>query len=268
MPATNGFQFIEGDSNILQYVYELRLAHIDHLTALTGRSHKAIARRLLKLQERRYLACIKRRPQKHLYALGSEGASVLIEEGHAPAELARKRLRHRELSEISIKHTLFTVDIHTKILILTRNSPIRLLNWEEGPRLWDQVTTRDADGREATIPVRPDAWFTLQHTERPEGKNRLHFFLEADRASMAHSRMESKIRGYLAYYQQGRHTQKYAGMKFFRVATIAETHLRAQRLDADLQGIIPAQSRKLYRFVAFEDLTIDSLMSPASAQVT
>jgi hypothetical protein len=36
MPAKNGFQFIEGDLEILHQVHQLRLAHIGHIAALTG----------------------------------------------------------------------------------------------------------------------------------------------------------------------------------------------------------------------------------------
>ena len=43
----------------------------------------------------------------------------------------------------------------------------------------------------------------------------MHVFLEADRSTMAHSRMAAKIAGYLAYYEQGRHARKYPGMQAF-----------------------------------------------------
>src|SRR5207245_9461747 len=102
-------------------------------------------------------------------------------------------------------------------LLLTKSGPITLAHWQEGPALWDQVVTREGD---PAIPVRPDAYFILQHQERPEGRNKFHFFLEADRSTMAHSRMAAKITGYLAYYEQGRHARKYPGMKAFLVSTV------------------------------------------------
>ena len=265
MPTKDGFQLTDDDTELLHFVHELRIATIDHLAALSGRSQKALSRRLLKLQENRYLACLTRRPQKHVYAVGAEGVPVLIEHGYAPQDLAEKRIRHYELKEIAIRHFLFVVDIHVKLLVLTRTGPIKLVNWREGPSLWDHAPARDGEGREVDTPVRPDAWFTLQHTERPEGKNKRHFFLEADRSTMSHARMAAKVNGYVNYFQKGLYVRKYPGMKFFQVATVTETRARAERLREDLQGIIPPASRSAYPFVAFEDLTIESLIPPAAA---
>ena len=88
MPAKDGFALTSGDMELLRWTHELRIATIDHLAALSGRSQKALSRRLLKLQENRYLACLTRRPQKHVYAVGAEGVPVLIEHGYAPQDLA------------------------------------------------------------------------------------------------------------------------------------------------------------------------------------
>jgi Replication-relaxation len=260
---TKNFQLMDGDVELLHHVHQLRVATIDHLMALSGRSDKALSRRLLKLTQHRYLACLTRRPQKHCYAVGQEGIPVLIEHGYAPRDLAEKRIRHQELKEIAIKHFLFVVDIHVKLLQLTREGPITLVHWQEGPSLYDQVAARDGEGRDVLIPVRPDSYFILQHAERPEGKNRLHYFLEADRGTMSHARMALKIAGYQNYFQKAIYARKYAGMKFFQVATVTETRARAASLAADLQRIIPAASRRAYPFVAFEDLTLEALLPPA-----
>jgi hypothetical protein len=263
MPAKDGFQLTDDDLQILRWVFDLRLAHIGHLAAVTGRSEKALSRRLLKLQERRYLACLTRRPQKHVYAIGAEAVPALIEHGHAPAEIAGRRLRHRELTEISIRHSLFVVDVHVKLIALTRAGPVTLVNWQEGPRLWDSVAVRDDQGREVALPVRPDAWFTLQHADRPEGRNRLHVFLEADRSTMSHARMAQKITGYVNWFQQGKHARKYPGMRSFQVATVTEGRSRAAALRTDLGRLISAGTRRAYPFVALEDLTLEVLLPPA-----
>src|ERR1019366_1348006 len=101
------------------------------------------------------------------------------------------------------------------MLVLTRNGPVQLAHGQEGQTLWDSVTAkRDAP----PIPVRPDAYFVLKQVGRPEGKNHVHVFSEADRSTMAHSRMAAKIAGYLAYYEQGFHARKYPAMQAFTVA--------------------------------------------------
>jgi hypothetical protein len=251
MPATNGFQLVPGDLALLQHVHELRLATIDHLATLAGRSYKQTQKRLAKLEERAYLTCLARRPQKHVYAIGREGVPVLIEHGYAPRDLAERRLRHNELKELGIRHAIFIADIHVKLLQLTRERSLAISNWVEGASLWDTVTTSD----KVVIPIRPDAWLTIAGQQ-----GSAHFFLEADRGTMAHSRMREKITGYAAYFQQQRHAKKYEGMKVFRVATVTQTSGRAQGLADEFRGMMPAAWLAAYPVIAFENLTLEALM--------
>ena len=253
MPATTGFQLTPNDLAILQYVHELRIATIEHVASLTGRSYKRTQERLAKLQARRYLKCITRRPQKHVYTIGREGLAVLIEHGHAPRELAEKRLRDHELKELGIRHTLFVADVHVKLLQLTQARSLQLSKWLEGPSLWDTVTTSN----NVRIPIRPDALFTIAS---PAGKGRAHFFLEADRGTMAHSRMREKVLGFSAYFQQQRHVKKYPDMKIFRVSTITETRGRAAGLAAEFRTMMPAAWLPAYPVIALQDLTLETLM--------
>jgi len=258
MPAKNGFQLQDRDIELLNFVFHLRLVTIDHLAALSGRSVRALWGRLHKLRERRYLASVARFMQKQVYVIGSAGVPVLVEHGYAPRDLAAKRLRHHELTEIGIRHSLFIADIHARMFLLTRSGPIKLAHWQEGSVLWDSVTLRKG---ESPIPVRPDAYFVLQHTGRAEGKSKFHVFLEADRSTMSHERMAAKIAGYVAYYDAGGYRQKYRGMRAFIVATVTQTRERAEELRKDLHPRIPhAASRDAYLFIPFEDLTHASLL--------
>lgn len=262
MPAKNGFRLQDNDIELIHYVHELRRATIDHLSALSSRSVRALWGRLHKLKERRYLASVARFMQKQVYAIGSEAVPVLIEHGHAPRNLTEKRLRHHELTEIGIRHSLFVADIHTRMLLLTRSGPLTLSHWQEGPGLWDSAVPRKDD---PAIPVRPDAYFILKHAERPEGKNKFHVFLEADRSTMSHERMATKIAGYVSYYEQERHMLKYPDMRAFIVATVTQTRERAEELRKDLYPLIPrAASRDAYFFIPFEDLTLASLLPKAA----
>jgi hypothetical protein len=258
MPAKTGFQLQKADIELIHCVYQLRLATIDHLSTLSGRSVRALWARLLKLKERRYLAVVERFQQKHIYAIGREALPVLIEQGYAPDELADRRLRHHELKELGIRHALFIADIHTQLLLLTRNNRMALDHWIEGPTLWDSVTPRS--GTDA-IPIRPDAYFILKHAELSGDKNISHIFLEADRSTMAHSRMASKIAGYLAYHEQQVYKQKYPGMRSFIVATVTTTRERADELRRDLLPLIPRSAQSAYRFIPFEDLTPAAIMT-------
>jgi hypothetical protein len=266
MPARNGFQLQDRDIELLNAIYQLRIATIDHLSALTGRSVRALWGRLLKLKKRRYIASVARFMQKHVYAVGSEGVPVLIEHGYAAPEFSKKRLRHSELSEIGIRHSLFIADIHARMLLLTRSGPFSLPNWSEGSALWDSVV---AEKEAPAIPIRPDAHFVLTHSGRPEGKNKFHVFLEADRSTMSHTRMAAKIEAYVAYYEQRRYRQKYPGMRGFLVATITETPTRAEELRKDLHPLVPHSAwRDAYLFIPFAELTLAKLLPKAAANTT
>ncbi len=262
MPAKDGFELQDRDVELLNFVFELRIATVDHLAALSGRSVRTLWGRLLKLKERRYLTSVTRFMQKHIYAIGSQGVPVLIEHGYAPSEFAKKRLRHHELTDLGIRHSLHVANVHARMFLLTRNSPISLHHWQEGPALWDSVIPGKDD---PAIPVRPDAYFILKHAGRPEGKNLFHVFLEADRSTMSHQRMAAKVNGYIAYYKQDRHRQKYPQMKSFLVATVTETRKRAEELQKDLHLLLPrAAARDAYLFIPFEDLTVATLLPKAS----
>src|SRR5579863_5041484 len=118
MPAKNGFQLYPSDLPFLQHTFELRLATIEHLAALSGRSYKQTQKRLYRLEERGYLTLVAKRPHKHVYALGREAVPMLIEHGYAPKELSEKRLRENELKDLGIKHAVFVSDIHVRVLQL------------------------------------------------------------------------------------------------------------------------------------------------------
>ena len=49
----------------------------------------------------------------------------LIELGYAPSDVADKRLRRHELTEIGIRHSLFVADIHARMIALTHSDPQR-----------------------------------------------------------------------------------------------------------------------------------------------
>jgi len=265
MPAKDGFELQNADIELLHAVYQLRIATIDHMAALSGRSVRALWGRLLKLKTRRYLASVARFMQKQVYAIGSKGVTVLVEHGYAQLDFAERRLRHHELTEFGIRHSLFIADIHTRLLLATHTGPISLVYWQEGSALWDTVVPRRGDPATA---IRPDAYFILKQTDRPEGKNKFHFFLEADRSTMSHERMATKIAGYLAYHEQQGYRQQYPGMRSFIVATVTQTRQRAEELRKSLHPLIPhAASRDAYLFIPFEGLMLQSLLPKAAAKV-
>ncbi|HEV8039826.1 MAG TPA: replication-relaxation family protein [Bryobacteraceae bacterium] len=256
MPST-GFQFNERDAEIVNYVYQLRVATLDHLAALTNRSYKTLERRVPKLRDERYLRRLKPRPHKGLYVIGSESVPMLIEGGYAPDELAERRRRENEWSDLTIPHALLVASIHTKLLLLSRHNPVQLALWQhEQASIQDSVQT-PFDGK---LPIRPDAYFILQHTGRPAGRNKEHFFLEADTGTMSHTRIALKIKAYAAYHQQQLHVAKF-GMNYFQVAIITNTRARAENLKAELHHGMSSAQQRAYHFIPLEDLTLDALLA-------
>jgi hypothetical protein len=254
MPST-GFQFTDRDAEIVNYVYQLRVATLDHLAALTNRSYKTLERRVPKLRDERYLRRLKPRPHRGLYVIGSQSVPVLIEGGYAPDELAKKRLRENEWSDLTIPHALLAASIHAKLLLLSRHNQIKLALWQhENAALQDTVQT-SGDGK---LPIRPDAYFVLQDPRRPAGRNKEHFFLEADTGTMAHTRIALKIKAYTAYHQQQRHIAKF-GINYFQVAIITSTRGRAENLKAELHRGMSVAQQRAYHFIPLEDLTLEAL---------
>ena len=208
-------------------------------------------------RDERYLRRLKPRPHKGLYVIGSESVPVLIKGGYAPDELAERRRRENEWSDLTIPHSLLVSSIHTKLLLLSRDNPIKLSLWQhEHASLQDTVQTA-SDGK---LPIRPDAYFVLHHARRPAGKNKEHFFLEADTGTMSHTRIALKINAYTAYHEQQRHVAKF-GMNYFQVAIVTNTRARAENLKAELHRGMSVAQQRAYHFISLEDLALDALLA-------
>jgi len=187
--------------------------------------------------------------------LGPRSVPALIQGGYAPQDLADKRLRETEWKDLTIPHTLLVASIKTKLLLFSRGGPIKLAQWQhDNLQLWDSVETPN-DGRQ---PIRPAAYFVLQHTGRPAAKDRSHFFLEADVGTMSHARIAQKIKAYAAYHRQQRHVAKF-GMNYFQVVIVTQTRARALSLQTELHPTMPAAQRRAYHFIALEDMTLEPL---------
>jgi N12 class adenine-specific DNA methylase len=87
MSSTSGFQFTERDAEIVNYVYQLRVATLDHLAALTNRSYKTLERRVPKLRDERYL----RRPKDHFETGNRQQAMARIATGNYDAVIVSHR---------------------------------------------------------------------------------------------------------------------------------------------------------------------------------
>jgi hypothetical protein len=151
---------------------------------------------------------------------------------------------------------MMLVDIHVLLTLALEDGPVRLVQWREGTELHDSVVAVDPKGT-SRLAVRPDAFFTLQDSRRPEGANRANFALEADRSTTSQSRFQEKIRAYWAYIEQGRHEKKF-GVKGFRVLTVTLTEARAKNLTDVAASLLPERGRKYFLFVPLNTLSATS----------
>ncbi len=95
-PTTNnGFRLTADDEAILEYVFKCRLATVDHISRLTGRSSKKISTRLLRLAQNGYLFKQELPFQKYIYSLGSEAVQPLVAQGVVDQKVIRTQLRLR-----------------------------------------------------------------------------------------------------------------------------------------------------------------------------
>lgn len=248
MPAKRRFRLTDRDIEILTHVYNCRLVTIDHLVALTGRERRRVNNRLVRLTEHKYLYRVRQPLQKYIYTINHAAVPVLVEQGLAPKELLDLRVRLREMSELFLKHSLMVVDIHVTLALASETSHIKLIEWTQGHELYDSVVVRDR-GKQGKLSVRPDAYFVLEDTRRPQGSNRAYFFLEADRSTSTHQRFQRKVIGYWHYHQQGLCTQHY-GMKNFRVIILTITQARAENLCLAAGEVLPPGIGGSYYFAS------------------
>lgn len=250
-----GFRLTQGDIEILEFIYLFRLVTIEHLIILTERSRRTLNRRLVRLAENRYVYRRRSFPfEKFIYTINRAAAPILVERGVASKEVLDLRVRLHELTDLFLKHALMMTDIHVALELAGRSSPSKLISWREGKELYDRVLVRE-DGREQRLSVRPDAFFTLQDTRRPEGQNKSHFFLEADRSTTTHKRFQRKIQGYSGYFEQGLHTKKY-GIRNARVLTITLTKSRALGLCEAASEVLEKKNSKFYYFAPVEHFSL------------
>src|SRR5262249_35526879 len=110
------------------------------------------------------------------------------------------------------------------------------------------------------IPVCPDAYFVLRMLTEPDGRNRIHVFLEAARSTMTLKRMFTKLQGNWHYWRSGL-AEKRFGIKNFLVLTVTPTPERASNLCAT-GAKVDADGRGLRMFL-FGDERRYSIAEPA-----
>lgn len=224
---------------LAQYQY-LQPRHFQHLC---GRNIVSLRRRLRQLYEVGDLnrMCLPAErtvpvigpPDQYVYSLTQRGIHVARHYGFADEH-------HRyndEKSNILLPHDLEISTFHATLELALRNHASHRLNF------WEQRRSRLLDSVRASgehLSVNPDALFTLEDLSRPQGKNRIAYFLEIVRARESEYRSRSgsvagesnflrKMRAFEEYYRQAGARNRW-GFTNFRVVTVIPTEQRLLNL--------------------------------------
>ena len=223
------FYLKEADRDIFQWLAGYQYLEPPHVAMLSGRNIISVRRRLRQLHEHGLLDCIARPFSSHVYMLSGRGISLARELGLAD-EHARS---NPEKSELTLAHDLFLTRFHLTLHMATKAAGGLFVYWEQRRTvLQDAVyTSRDR------LSVNPDALFALKDDAKGADQNTSYFFLEYERTrphshgkyATGDSNFIRKARGFLAYHDNGRHTQRYK-IHNFRVLTVTPTRERAENL--------------------------------------
>lgn len=244
-------QLTTRDREIVRQVFRHRFLRSSQIVALVGGSEQAVLRRLQLLYHHGYLE----RPRAQIeyyqqggsralvYGLANRGAESLRQiEGMADGPLDCS-MKNRAVKRLFLEHALLISDVMVALeLACRRNGQVRLLNVEEivppdNPHMrrrpfgW-KVSIRDG----AKLGVIPDRVFALEFFARPKDRNRVYYFLEADRATMPVVRnnlrqtsFQRKLLAYEATWTQELHS-KHFGFHRFRVLTVTTSTERLTHL--------------------------------------
>jgi hypothetical protein len=248
----------DSDLEILQYCHELRFCTIDHLMALTGRHRQALHLRIQQLIAEKYIYRIKfsNPNQKHIYSIGNQGFKHLAYHGVIQLADVPSRLRTNELKPLFLSHTLLVTDIHSTLLLASRNSPFQLDGWREGKEIYDSVSFHE-NGRKIRLPVCPDGFFSIVNTSRTAPSNKLAYALEADRSTTTRRTFDDKMKAYCHYLEQNRQMKMY-GVSWFRVVTITLTEARAKNLADLADQTVPPRLKKFFLFTSRENFSFEN----------
>ncbi|MBM3836264.1 MAG: hypothetical protein FJ403_24020 [Verrucomicrobia bacterium] len=251
-------QLTERDREIIRTVHRHRFLRSTHVTALIGGSPTQLLRRLQRLFHHGYLE----RPraqidyfhrggsQPMVYGLGSKGAALLRQESGSARRDLNWSLKNRGIDRLFLEHALLISDVMVGFELACRKfGRVRLLTCDQLPLPDELRNHREPFRWQVTLSNRhklgliPDQVFALEFADRPPGRNRAFFFLEADRATMPVVRQNlsqtsffRKLLAYEATWTQGLHRSQF-GFHRFRVITVTSSRQRVESMVAACQNL-------------------------------
>ena len=283
---TENIQLTDRDLELIQTIQRHRLLRTTHLVKLLSGEFstvKTLRGRLSKLYHHGYLDRVREQndfapgTNPMIYAVSSKGLALLVQRRDFHKPKTDITATNRELSRLFIEHTLLIADVMVAFEAACQKDPVRIITPEEvlarapaatqkqkNPFGW-KVPVQHPRGR-LTLGIVPDKIFGLHFDNRPEGRNRLFFFLEADRSTMPVLRKNfnqssyfKKLLGYFETYKQGLHTQRY-NIKNFRVLTVTTSQERINTMLEANRLLNQGQGSRIFLFAHQEQLENESIL--------
>ena len=239
------------DQTIIAHVFRHRFLRSSQIAELLGGSRQQALRRLQLLYHHDYLE----RPRAQIdyyhrggsrsiaYGLGNKGAALLKRELQLPFHRLDWSAKNRSVKRLFLEHALLISEVMVAFELACRqHGRVQLITADElslpdatrrlrDPFQWNVTLTN-----RQKLGVCPDRVFALEFLDQPGDRNRVLFFLEADRGTMpivrtnpAQTSFHRKLLAYEATWTQNVHRSRF-GFHRFRVVTVTTNADRLKHL--------------------------------------
>jgi len=197
-----------------------------------------------------------------VYSLDQRGAALLRERDLWEEEIIWKP-EHNRVGSSFIEHLLRTNDVRVAMVVAAGKGGFTIKKWlDDGTlkrrQMKDYVTIATPGGRRRKVAVIPDGYFVLDL-----GEKRAHFFIEVDRATLAHRRWKTRVQAYLAYTSQGLYQKKYQ-TKSLRILTITTGERRLENLKTTTEAV---GGQRMFWFTTFGQASPERILTQPIWQV-
>ena len=270
---TGQIQVTHRDVDILLSLYEHRLLRSTHLYSLHDSfvSLPTLQRRLQKLFHHGFIdrilepAIYQPGDKPFIYSVSTVGARLLAQNGLIPKKKTDISALNKVLSSDFIEHALLTSDVIVAFKVACKVHGVRFIEPAEIIESAPESTRKQAnpfkwremivlDGKRKLLGITPDKMFGLHFPEREEGRDKLYFLLEADRARMPvrrkglnQSSIFKKMMIYSQTYKNKTHTKKF-NIKNFRVIFYTSSAIRLDNMIAANKELNNGSGSRVFLF--------------------
>lgn len=248
------------DMEIVEAVYLYRVLSQKQIEKLFFGHRAAAQRRLEALFDHAYLdriplpvnGALLNSPT--LYLLNQRGAALLTSKmGYSDVRWKRD---YQKVSTDFLLHALAINDFRINVVLACQNLNYPLLTWVGESRLKGDYDRVKLPGLVKPVSVIPDSHFVID-TPRQAAKTRAYFFVELDRGTETLQRIQTKVRAYNAYVDEGGYEKRY-GVKGLRVLFVALSRKRMMNMKKAAEAV---GGRNRFWFASLDELTPENVLS-------